>query len=68
MNSIEFGMKCRTLNAAYKELFDKVPCPDDYACNRDEFFEALKKSVETKTRIEEFLPSRAINNDPTKIF
>ncbi|MBE5861927.1 MAG: hypothetical protein IKQ25_09130 [Lachnospiraceae bacterium] len=68
MNSIEFGRKCQPFNKEYKELFGKVPCPDDYACNRDEFFDALKKAIETKTEIEKLVSVRAINSDPTKIF
>lgn len=68
MDCITFGKTCRPYNALYKELFGVVPCPDDYACNREEFLEALIKAVESKTRIEQLIPLRAENTDPSRIY
>lgn len=68
MNGIEFAKKCQPLNRAYRELFGRVPSPDDYACNRDEFFEALQKSVKDRIQLEKIIPVHAINNDPQKIY
>lgn len=68
MNSIEFGKACQPYNKTYKDLFGHIPCPEDFACNRDEFLDALKEAIETKTEIERIIPIRAINNDTAKIF
>lgn len=68
MNSIEFGMKCRPFNKQYKELFGSVPCPDDYACNRNEFFAALMKAIETETELEKIIPVRAVDKDPNRLY
>ena len=67
MNGIEFAKKCQPLNRMYKELFGKVPSPDEYACNRDEFFEALKKSIEGKKELEKIIPVRAIRTDQRRL-
>lgn len=58
MHSIEFGKKCQQLNSKYKELFGYIPCPDDYIGNQDEFFDALKKSIETNCEIHVYLKKR----------
>jgi len=68
MNCIEFGKACRPYNKAYKELFGIIPCPENFACNRDAFFDALKKAIDTKTEIDKIVPIRADNTDTTKIF
>lgn len=67
MNSIEFGMACRPYNLKYRDLFGSVPCPDDYACNREEFFQALKSAVEEKRPLDEILQKAAPQN-PGRIY
>lgn len=59
MTSIEFGKLCRPYNKQYRDLFGYVPCPDDYSCNQDEFFKALKQSIEQKVPIDTFLKESA---------
>jgi hypothetical protein len=59
MTSIEFGKKCRKYNLQYKEIFGYVPCPDNYICNQEEFFNALLKSIETKHDIGTFIVLRS---------
>lgn len=68
MDSITFGKTCKPYNALYKELFGVVPCPDDYACNRDEFLKALIQAVESKTNIDQIVPLRAKNTDLSRIY
>lgn len=59
MNSIEFCDKCRPFLKQYRDLFSVVPCPDDYACNQDEFYEALQKAVEEKKPLENYIKKAA---------
>ena len=69
MNSIEFGKKCRPYNIQYREIFGYVPCPDNYKCGQDEYFEALLKAIEEKKDISEIVPKRVIDHsDTTKMY
>ena len=55
MNSIEFAKKCQPYNKMYYELFGEVPVHYEYIATQDQYFDALKKSVEQKVKIEKFL-------------
>ena len=66
MNSIEFGKKCRQYNIQYRDIFGYVPCPGDYKCSQDEYFEALLKSIETKEDISTMLPKKEMDLDSNK--
>lgn len=63
MNSMEFGLACREFNRAYRDLFGVVPVPDDYACTRSEFMDALKKAVSEEKPIETYLLKRVRHDD-----
>lgn len=58
MNSIEFGKKCRSYNMRYMDIFGYVPCPDDYKCSQDEYFDALRKAIEIKEDISTLISKR----------
>jgi hypothetical protein len=60
MTSIEFGKKCRPFNQKYYELFGEVPCPADYACSQDEFFEALNNAIKDSNQIEIYLKKKTV--------
>ena len=64
MNTIEFGKACKPYNAQYKKLFNVIPCPANYACTREEFFEALIKAVDSRQPIEIFLQKAAVPSEP----
>ena len=67
MNSIEFCKKCRPYNIQYRDIFGYVPCPDNYNCGQDEYFDALLKAIETKKDISTLIPKKAIDySDPNK--
>lgn len=63
MNSIELNIKCREYNIAYREKFGYIPSPVEYSCNYEEFFEALKKSVETGEEINKYLSYASAHKD-----
>ena len=46
MDMFEFGKKCQQLNRQYRQLFGSIPSPVDYACTREQFLEALEKSID----------------------
>ncbi len=58
MTSVEFGKKCRELNRKYREIFNEVPCWDDYVCTQEEFINALNKSILTKSEISSYISKR----------
>lgn len=55
MDIFEFGDRCKPLNKAYKELFGYIPNQFDFNCSREEYLNALEKSVLDKKRIEYYL-------------
>ena len=55
MYYIEFSKRCRPLNMEYKKLFGKVPTPDDYECNCEQYLDALKKSIAEQCPLEMLL-------------
>ena len=63
MNSMEFGMLCKPLNLAYRDLFGAIPVPSEYACSREEFLDAIKKAVNDRQPIETYLKKRVVHND-----
>ena len=63
MKTIEFGRMCQPYNKEYYKLFATVPCIDDYAATHEQFFDALKKSIEEEKEIENFIPKRVKHND-----
>lgn len=58
MNSIEFGKLCRPLNVSYREIFGVVPCRGDYVCTQEEYLAALKKAVEEKKELTNYVKKR----------
>ncbi len=60
MDMFEFGKKCQQLNRQYRQLFGSIPSPVDYACTREQFLEALEKSIETQQTIDHFLDAAAL--------
>ncbi|MBQ8218584.1 MAG: hypothetical protein IJZ79_02440 [Bacilli bacterium] len=60
MNSIEFGKKCRPLNIQYRELFNVVPCRDDYKCSQKEYYDALVTAIEEKKELYHYLPVKVM--------
>jgi hypothetical protein len=62
MKSIEFGKKCRPYNIQYRDIFGCVPCREDYICSQDEYFDALKKSITSKTELSKLLKRRHTPN------
>lgn len=63
MKTIEFGRMCQPYNKEYYKLFGSVPCLGDFAVTQEQFFEALKKSIEEKKEIEHYIPKKAVHND-----
>jgi len=61
MRSAELNKKCKEYNSKYFDMFGYIPCPWDYVCNNDDFFDALVKAVETKSEIHVFLKKRNID-------
>ena len=61
MRSAELSKKCREYNKEYKAMFGYIPCPRDYKCNNEDFFDALVKAVETKTEIDNFLEKQVFD-------
>ena len=55
MTSKEFTRKCKPYNIKYKEIFDVVPCPQDYVGSQDDFFKALLDAIENKKPIDDYL-------------
>ncbi len=67
MNPIEFVLKLRPYNKRYKAIFGYVPCDDDYACSREEYFNALLEAIETKQDISNFIQKKVLDyNNPNK--
>lgn len=63
MKTIEFGKMCKPYNKEYYKLFGTVPCIDNYAATQEQFFDALKISVEEGKEIENYIPKRVTHND-----
>lgn len=55
MDMYEFGKRCQELNRHYKELFGYIPVQSEYVCTREEFLEALEKSILEKKDIINYL-------------
>jgi hypothetical protein len=47
----------------YKDIFDNIPCPQDYAGTQDEFFLALTKAIEEQKPLEGYLKKKTIPSD-----
>lgn len=56
MNDLTFNKEKRQLNKTYFEVFGVVPCMQGFDCSRDEYIDALKKAISSKTPIEKLLP------------
>lgn len=63
MKTIEFGKMCQPYNKEYYKLFGTVPCINDFATSQEDFFEALKKSIEDEKSIENYIPLKATHTD-----
>ena len=55
MDEYQFFAQLRPFNIKYREIFGYIPNISDYSCNRDEYLEALKKSIENKVEISEYI-------------
>ncbi len=65
MTSIEFGKKCRPHLAQYRDIFGEVPKYSEFACNQDEFLQALLHAIEIKVNISTLLKKRIMDySDP----
>ena len=58
---IEFSKKLVPYNKQYRDIFGYIPSVWNYAGTTEQYFEALKKAIETKTEIHCFLTKL---NDP----
>lgn len=67
MKSIEFGKKCRPYNIQYRDIFGYAPCREDYICNQDEYFNALRNAIVSKTELSKFLRKRDNGSKNEKI-
>lgn len=63
MDKYEFGKACQPLNILYKKMFGVIPSPADYACTRERFLEALKRSIDNHMEICNFLKLATIPDD-----
>ncbi|MCD8105087.1 MAG: hypothetical protein LUF35_08825 [Lachnospiraceae bacterium] len=64
MKNAEFNAECIKWNKEYKELFGVIPSIRDYACSREEFLDALRKSIETRSPVETYLIKKAMPLNP----
>lgn len=55
MNDIIFNKEKKQLNQMYFNEFGVVPCMQNFNCSREEYIDALKIAINTKTKIEELL-------------
>ena len=67
MTSVDFTKACIPYNKKYRDMFGTIPCIQNFACNNEQFLDALKKSVDTSTPIEELLLASA-EKDPRKCY
>ena len=45
-------------NIQYRDIFGYAPCREDYICNQDEYFNALRNAIASKTELSKFLRKR----------
>lgn len=55
MENKEFLEKCRPLCDEYGKIFKYSPCINLYNCTREEFIEALQKSITEKKELKNYL-------------
>lgn len=55
MDNQTFNKEKRKLNKAYFDVFGEVPCMQSFACSREEYLEALKDAIRSKTKVENLL-------------
>ena len=55
MDNQTFNKEKRQLNKAYFDVFGEVPCMQHFVCSREEYLEALKKAISSKTKVEQLL-------------
>lgn len=67
MDDITFNKEMRQLNKAYCDMFGVVPCIQEFDCSREDYIEALKKAVSTKTEIEKLLHKVGVPLDSNAI-
>ena len=56
MDNLLFNKEKRILNKQYAEIFGVVPCMQGFDCSREEYIDALKRAIDSKTKIEALLP------------
>lgn len=64
MKNKEFYAKCRELNAAYYNIFNEIPCIQDYSCSREEFIAAINQAIKMETRIDKILTKNISPKNP----
>lgn len=55
MDNQTFNKEKRQLNKSYFDVFGEVPCMQSFVCSREEYLEALKEAIRSKTKVENLL-------------
>ena len=63
MDNIEFGKMCRPFLKEYFSMFGESPSPSDYVCTNNEFLENIKKAVDNKVKIGNYLTEKNLIGD-----
>lgn len=64
MDMYEFGKRCQKLYGHYKEIFGCIPVQTEFVCTREEFLDALEKSIQERKNISCFL----IENNSEEVY
>lgn len=55
MNNTLFNKEKKKLNKEYYTVFNKIPCIQMFSCSREEYLNAMREAIKTKTPIEHYL-------------
>ena len=55
MDDSTFNTVVPELNKKYFFIFNEIPCISDYSCTREEYVNALKRSIREKSEISNYL-------------
>ena len=47
MDNKTFNAECRKLNIQYRDIFEEIPCMQDYSCTREEYISAMQEAIRT---------------------
>ena len=56
MTTREFAAAIKPYNIKYCEMFGYIPKITDFSCGREEYIEALKKSIDEKISLDFIIP------------